>query len=1303
MNFIIRKIKLTLQKKCIAFLVLILPLIAFGITQNENKIPEPVVPAYQKLKDLHLVTKLADQSQPAIAIVTPQIYSAEAEAIQKAINQIAGVKVPILNSIEMEKPLQSNLILLGNRSTNPAIGYLYDRTYSFIDLKYPGAGGFIVQSLHNPLGDGKNILFAGGSDSEGVKTATEELVKLLNSAGGSQGNISVNYLFKVKLGKDYKIPANVKEAEIWEASEKYQSTGYFGWNMISKNMALFYMTGEERFLKEFLRLSFTDENIIKEIDSTDGELIENKKDPLAGPYHYAAHMMILLWDLIEESPLLTSEQRLQVTNAFARQLKHRLVEGVYDWKVPSPTLGNRHGDWAAYSLYVLGRYFQKDYPSPVWKRCMDAADLYFSGLKYSSWIAGSNDHLFWFSSFYDPLLDYLVLTGQRDPEMMVNLRKGLNSQQVLSTGLKTDWGLNTSSLSMLNKAAYVLNEGRWLYYREGVNLRTDILRLGQSFWPDSSLPVTPPSDLTGKWNIQWMPPQMWKSRATGFPQNQSFRWGSYRSELGAGGDFILLKGYNGAGRNPYHTFDLLELRINGSTLLKGYANQVLTNADGMVEPKVAMDAALLNNGSIGQTTVAVAEVPDLPFVRWKRSLALQKNRFALVADEMSFKSDRKNIIAETSWETPQAKWDSIKKVLQIQPRETKSLYELHTSELMKVVGGKITTMQWTGDGHKGEKKIFFHLLSQNSSGDHSLACLKLTDNTAALSLPEAGVAAAGNYKSTQGDLVILSENSLYGHAIQSAGIDEPIVRISSPAELDWDFSTGKLTIENTQPITISLALESPGFMMINNKRVSGRASESLYSFDIPAGRQDYTGVMPAKAMLAKLSNQLSGLLRDAGQIRSKQITDANAPNSSVIPDFKPVMVSNIKGKLSAESKEYLNKNYGIANDKTANKAQILANVSKLDLRVISILVPSSKGDLLCMASGNEITLLTPKGKSVRNLTTPGAIRVLRWWKEPKLLLAGCADEKVIAFDENGNKKWEFTSVMDPAVFEAGKQYWFKAFYPGIHGLYSDYFDNDKSRAFVGSAGTIEILDENGQLVKRMPVFWGNPCDFLMIDAADGTRNLLAARWQSDNPNLAIVNSKKMDAERFGYMGVPEGHTQVNGWMVMNRFDNFHTDINEDGKKEIISAINGAWNRITIYNEEGKPLNNCQFGPGIIDPRANLRMMDVRDLTGDSKQEIAIGLSSGFVDVLDHQLNEIWSKHFSSPPVLLKMVKGSKSKWVCVASEDGSVFALDSKGNILSKGKVNGCPEDLRVIQTPKGEMAVITTSTGEVSGFRTDN
>ena len=77
----------------------------------------------------------------------------------------------------------------------------------------------------------------------------------------------------------------------------------------------------------------------------------------------------------------------------------------------------------------------------------------------------------------------------------------------------------------------------------------------------------------------------------GVRDDQSFQFASYRSTSDASGDYLLIDGLNGASRNPYHTFALLELRLAGDTLLSGYRNQVITRMDGLVEPVVAQEPA----------------------------------------------------------------------------------------------------------------------------------------------------------------------------------------------------------------------------------------------------------------------------------------------------------------------------------------------------------------------------------------------------------------------------------------------------------------------------------------------------------------------------------------------------------------------------------------------------------------------------------------------------------------------------------------------------------------------------------------
>ena len=198
------------------------------------------------------------------------------------------------------------------------------------------------------------------------------------------------------------------------------------------------------------------------------------------------------------------------------------------------------------------------------------------------------------------------MTRDRKPLENGVIAELLRGQEILASGLVPDWALNGAALTFLNKAAYLTGDGRWITYRERTGLNTDIFRLGWSFWPDERINPAQPADLVGRWTARWLPVQEWEHRGNGLAPEESFLFASFRSTTDGSGDFVLVDGYNGASRNPYHAFAILELRLAGHTVLKGYRNQVLTRADGMVEPQVAMDGAMRHSDVVGDTALFVA-------------------------------------------------------------------------------------------------------------------------------------------------------------------------------------------------------------------------------------------------------------------------------------------------------------------------------------------------------------------------------------------------------------------------------------------------------------------------------------------------------------------------------------------------------------------------------------------------------------------------------------------------------------------------------------------------------------------------
>ncbi|MBN1341437.1 MAG: VCBS repeat-containing protein [Phycisphaerae bacterium] len=1254
--------------------------------------PAPVPPVYKKLKELPLTTPIVRGGKPTVTIIAPKsgAYDEPAGRIQKAVETLTGTKAPIADdaSPAAAVPIAGHLIVLGNRSTSQCISELYDRYYTLLDLRYPGPEGYVVRTLHSPFGDGRNVIFVGGSDAAGVGAAADAFIELLRQAGAKPGELSVGRLAEIRLGKGIAVPKDVTALETWEASKGYGSVGYFGWNSLSKRLAAYYMTGDALHAREFIRLAFPDARAKKEIAEIDGERIENKDAPLSGPYHYNAHMMILFWDLVEESPVFTDEERLAVTNAFSQQLNHRKDEGIYRLTKPPSCVGTRHGQWSAISLYCLGRYFQRGYPNPIWQQCMAGARWHFAPLHEHAWVAGENDNLFWYNTAVAPILTYVTLTGDRKPVENGVLAVLLRGQEILVSGREPDSALNSASIGFLNKAVYLTQDGRWLEYRRRTGVDTRGFRLGQSYWPKPDLTPKQPSDLVGKWSINPLPEPMWAARDNGFTQEESFLFGSYRSAVDASGDFILIDGFNGASRNPYHTFAILELRLAGCTLLKGYRNQVLTRADGLVETRIAMNAALKHADVIGQTAIAAAEVPDAAYCDWRRTLLQRIGRYAVVVDDLTFRADSENMQVEILWETegggrafPDGHVECVA-VSELPQKRSVPGGQIRCCDVMQArATGPVSTMEWLGPVQKDRHRIFFTLVGmQPSQGPPSMACYRLSDATAMLALPSPAMIGIRGTEGSSAGISLLAEDHYFGRQVdriilpvREGAKDLRPVFASCPVDADWDFASGNLHIVSSKDTRLELDLADPSAVRLNGKPLPQGQRE----VNLPAGRHVLAGARPAGWDAAKTRSVLAENLTAAKQQRERDVARKRAKETHRLPRLQATFTTSVGGRVV---------------DLVATP-----NIGR----------GSQTSPSIYAAEGRTIHALTAQGREVQRLATDGPIRMLRWWPEHGLLLAGCADEKVIAFDAAGNRMWTFVSEMDPAVFRAAKTYWFKSApgHEGIHGLYTGVFLGGKSQAFVGSACTLEILDEHGELIRRMPQFWGTVSHFAIIDAPGGGLNLLASRRYNGSNTVAVIDNKTLNPDRRGFYSVPAGATHVPGWSAMNRDHLFYEDLDGNGTKEVISEINGTWNRVTVWDRGGTALHDASFGPGerisLTGNVKNMRDLDVADLDGDGKKEIVVATSSGLIVALDHQCGKIWATRLLSPPTVMKCVTppGMKTSRILVGCDDESVIELDHGGKPMRSTKIIGRPTCIDVLTVDGKPVVLIATGNGQVVGF----
>ena len=136
----------------------------------------------------------------------------------------------------------------------------------------------------------------------------------------------------------------------------------------------------------------------------------------------------------------------------------------------------------------------------------------------------------------------------------------------------------------------------------------------------------------------------------------------------------------------------------------------------------------------------------------------------------------------------------------------------------------------------------------------------------------------------------------------------------------------------------------------------------------------------------------------------------------------------------------------------------------------------------------------------------------------------------------------------------------------------------------------------------------------------------------------------------------------------------------------MSEINGSWNRVTVWDKHGTAKYDASFGPGDRIPALNIRDIDTADLDGDGTPEILVAKKTGLLVVLTGKCKRLWgvTPAEGGAPVIL------------VVLEDGTVKVLNSSGNLLSQGMVDGTPvcllqlgDGLVVIGTGKGSLEIV--------------
>lgn len=1232
-----------------------------------------------KPRNLYLDTAIVGAGKPALEIVTPASgeFDQLARSIVDAVRKKTGVTLPVVRDDRpaAERLASHHLLLLGNRDDNAAVAELYDQYYCILDLDYPGRGGHVVRTLHNPFNTGRNVILAGGSDADGHRAAVKALLEKIAKLPDAAGALTVGRLMEIKLGAGIKVPADAKDARIMERSRGYGDFGYFGWNSLSKNLALYYMTGDEKFAREFLRLAFPDRAAQKYLEDIDKEMAENKQDPIGGPYHYGAMMMILYWDMVEESPVFSAADRENVHKAFLRQKDYfkKAHYKIFSITAPSDRVGDRHAQWEALSVYALCRYLDKYYPDADSAAGLNGAKNFFGSLDDGSTnVFGEGGSMFWRSTSIEPVFNYVLLSGNRKPLRNGVLKKLGDGQAMLFNGRPDDWAIRFAATGCMRKMAYLLDDNTFLRAAAATALKTDALILGQSFRPAGSYRRDTLVEQAGKWSFEPVFNKAYRPVA-----GKIFSYGVYRSEAGPGGDYVLIDGSFESGRNLYHCLAFLELRLGGNPLLAGHHNQIYFYNDAMDGKKIPRHTELLHSGVAGDAVFFRGMIADYSGYRIDRTLLFRRGGAAVFADTVTALMPAADASLDVMWEFAagvNAKLLPSGEIEAVTSGAGKPKYRLSGGgrfavELVKTkpdssydTSGDCPKMSFSGTFVKGEPQTLFTVLTPVSGNGTGSVAAEYGDGLVAL-LPEPTLIAK------KGDTLTASSPGNYS-AVGFTGADQ-LGKAALPVDLDWNFVSGKLTVSCAAATVVEFEVADPAKVAAGKTTAIERGANAV-KIALPPGVTELSGAQPSPAWLAAVKTELDKALPALAAATAKKAAAARRD----LPELPRLWSTGKAGSPVAE------------------------------------IAPFPASNAFCAAAvGDTVKLIDAAGKT-RELKTRGEIGVLHWWPAAKLLISGTKNDQVAAWGLDGKQKWEFTSLMAPEVAKTGKFYWFKdpKYYPGIWGLASGTFQNGREQLFVGGACTLEILDDRGRLAARIPEFWGPLTMFALIPKPDGSIDLASGKGYTGLAEFSILNSRKVDKDAVTekYSRLPANFDRIGGWLFVHNTAIFCEDLDGDGKKEVISSLNGSWNWLVVWSIDGTPQAAANLGSGekvdFIYPSkrtykvSNIKDMKVADLYGDGKRQMVTALARNLVLCSDAKLRNVWLVKTDAPPQAVAAVPAAGGRPGCVyaALADGEVIKIDGSGRVVGRAQIGTRATALQVI----GELLLAGGEDGSITAFK---
>jgi len=1220
--------------------------IEFIMGSRENHVPvnlqidnirtQPRVKGLDELsapKKLMRTIPVVENKQAAATVLYPDSAAGKAAATQivKAVQEKTGVSLQMRTATEADREFNENVILLGNVFDNPAMLLLYAREFTVVDALCPGAGGYFLQTVHDPFGNGHGAVIVGASDDTGLQLAATTFIDKIKKSTFTANTLEIPRFFAAQYGEQLKRrypwvtqkpDKNTVEKGLKRGQEILDTGKHTSIAGLLRETALRYqLTGDSEQAKLFVALwEMYAKSAVNDPSKMGGGMWGFDSD-------FPSIAVVAGWDNIEEDPAITDAQRLEVTKDMARWLREAVIPKA---SVRPGRVAFNHQTFPALGVLRAGLYFTAGYPDVMegskWlaqaDRVFKNQEKYFKSNEDCNtyqWL--TNGHMMTYAVARPDFTVFENGNAERISNYAIATMNNLGYQVPYGdTGV---WTASTAEQIPLNIIAFATGNkaAQW-----ATSLKQNLRNSFTFRYFQRATKVAAPSGFDGVKTWPLEPAYVKTFPADPRPvDNQLFDKLTFRKSFDPNSSYVLLDGLNNGGHGHRDGNSLEQLtQFNRIWLADNdyfksqpkYHNTMLILRDGQAST-LPPYAALLGHGESDDYGYSHTRLADYSGADWDRYVIWLKDEDAYVVLDRITADEAGEFQCRLLWhgigaaklnddgmfltQKGPSMWFQVAKGPQLRLINDAELGAKNWSSY-KYADPVVRSMDATSRVHlkKGEHYLFASVLHGQAKGDAPSWKLNFLQGYN-------GVQLATGKQTVD---VRLTDNSVELNAVPGKTVFAESHSVEPSKSTFTANAPAPKTVLAPPIANLQSEYKAPSFKTVWS--VNPAPKEVLLTGNMgqpgavekPAALSSDPRPQPNGNVLIAASNELSDLLKNAPVMFPLGQTVKLTIDLHQASPLSKIQWQQWWATTSSKGTAYLldHADVEISNDNFAKDIRKLGTLAGGDhpdwgapvnyeidakgqtARYVRLTLVPKANSAIYLASISVTGRAASQAVSAVPFTYTKLTLAQLQKNAPKVLLASTAEGSLLALSPQG------------------KVLWSKAFPSPLNDVAAGDVDGDGiDEIAVGrNDGKTTLLDASGNEL------WSQQLSFYR-----------------ESPYVNVVR-----------MG----------------------DLDGDGKDEVVIGSQN-W-RFYVYNGAGKELWQYETVHASTSGA-------IADLDGDGKKEVLAGTHYYTASVLSHDGKRLWTKRFTAPicyDIATGNFDGNKTRGVIFAGGDGNIYYLDSTGN-----------------------------------------